>query len=45
MEDSHDSHDGCCTTQPTSGVVQTLTELDFERGIWSAGEPFSITFV
>uniref|UniRef100_A0A8D8RFM0 Ankyrin repeat domain-containing protein 39 n=1 Tax=Cacopsylla melanoneura TaxID=428564 RepID=A0A8D8RFM0_9HEMI len=34
---SHDTHDGgCCQGQPTSAVQQTLSELDFERGIWSA---------
>ncbi|KAI5704951.1 hypothetical protein M8J76_013264 [Diaphorina citri] len=31
----HETHDGCCQGQPPS-TAQTLSELDFERGIWSA---------
>lgn len=32
---NHDAHDGGCCDQPSS-VAQTLSEMDFERGIWSA---------
>lgn len=36
-KDTHDDahHDACCET--ASSVCQTLDELEFERGIWSAG--------
>jgi len=30
-------HDGCCSHKVTvASTVQTLDELDFERGVWSA---------
>ena len=39
--DSNHSHHGsasCCNFQNNSEVRQTLSEMEFERGIWYAGE-------
>ncbi len=33
----HKHHDGICHCKSTV-AAQSLTELDFDRGIWSAGE-------
>ena len=30
------SHDSCCHSAPPSSTLQSLTELEFERGIWGA---------
>lgn len=32
---SHVHHEGCCTG-PASSVTQTVDELEFERGLWTA---------
>ena len=39
MESTNHSHDdgSCCDCSSGSSVRQTLSELDFERGIWYAG--------
>lgn len=35
---NHDhKHDGECHCRPTA-AVQSLDEMDFERGIWTAGK-------
>lgn len=36
----HNHGDGVCDCKSTV-AVQSLTELDFDRGIWSAGELYS----
>ena len=28
--------DGCCHGNPTASVNQTMDEMEFERGLWSA---------
>ena len=35
MSHSH-SQDSCCQSAPPSSTLQSLDELDFERGIWGA---------
>ena len=30
------SQDSCCQSAPPSSTLQSLDELDFERGIWGA---------
>lgn len=40
--DHHNNHnDGICECK-ASGAVQSLDDMDFERGIWAAGKIFSI---
>lgn len=36
MSDHNHKHNGVCNCQPTA-AVQSLDEMEFERGIWSAG--------
>jgi hypothetical protein len=46
MAHSHDNHDehSCCEHTKNVAVVQTIDEMDFERGIWSAGEQIKFIF-
>lgn len=43
MDDHHNHSDGICECK-ASAAVQSLDEMDFERGIWSAGKSFSAIF-
>ena len=37
MAECHHETEECCQHKPTVGsVVQTIEEIDFERGIWQA---------
>ena len=36
MTSDHDMETCSCCLQPVTSVCQTLEEIDFERGIWSA---------
>lgn len=40
LEMSHE-HDGHCNCKPTA-AVQSLDEMDFDRGIWSAGTNYML---
>ena len=35
MSHSH-SHNSCCQSAPPSSTLQSLEEMEFERGIWGA---------
>ena len=30
------SHSSCCSSNPPTSTVQSMDEMEFERGIWSA---------
>lgn len=34
----HDNHNACCKSESNPGLRQTLSEMEFERGIWSAAQ-------
>lgn len=34
----HEPRDSCCTSDTNSGLRQTLSEMEFERGIWYAAQ-------
>ncbi|XP_076754499.1 uncharacterized protein LOC143425517 isoform X1 [Xylocopa sonorina] len=35
---NHDHHDACCDISNNVGMRQSLTEMEFERGIWYAAQ-------
>lgn len=45
MDSSHSHDGGCCNSQTNYGVQQTLSEMEFERGIWHAGERFFVILI
>ena len=36
MAHSHSTHSSCCSSAPPTSTIQSMDEMEFERGIWAA---------
>ena len=36
MAHSHSTHSSCCSSAPATSTLQSMDEMEFERGIWAA---------